>query len=273
MKWYFTINDFASTWLWDVMRVSVTSALERTNLQPVCLYDGNDDMLKFWMSSNGVPVIQRKVPFADRLHSDEVVNRNAGRPYRPQSAEGFYLLLEIPFVEANDEFVLFTDADVMFTGQVDLSAFKPAFLAACPEVDISNPSLEPTNHGFNSGVMVMNVPAMRQRMQDVYLRLEQAGYFSFDDSGAVYDQGVLNSVFKGQWDALPMEYNWRACFPENRDSKIIHWHGPKPRQVRDVISGQGGGSVTADMAKLLEGRHDNYRHHLAIFDDFMSRTL
>jgi hypothetical protein len=236
LKWYFCYNQASTAWFSDMIKVAVTSAKTNTRLLPNCVYDGEPTPLTVWLKDQGVQIHQSQVPFQKRLFDDDVMERNKGTGYRPESAKGFYLPLQIPVVEEADEHVLYTDCDVMFLRDPDLAQIRPTSIAAVPEVaDLSAPSPARVLNGFNSGVMVINVPAMRNRLPDLMRMLDENGYFNFVDTGATYDQGLLNLGFKSEWGTLPPIYNWRVFYGVNPDASVVHWHGPKPAHVIDLL--------------------------------------
>jgi hypothetical protein len=47
----------------------------------------------------------------------------------------------------------------------------------------------------------------------------------------VWDQTLYNDLYKGEIDRLPLEYNWKPYWGINDNSKIVHFHGAKPRSV------------------------------------------
>ena len=68
---------------------------------------------------------------------------------------GHWLRCDIPDLETEDEFVLYTDIDVLFMKNLPKKVPAPKFLACAPEHSRDDYSY------FNSGVMIMNVPAFR----------------------------------------------------------------------------------------------------------------
>ena len=205
-------------------------------------------------------------PIRHRLSAVDILVHNAGTGYDPLAARGFYLCLAVPGAEAarGQEHVLFTDCDVMFTGPVDLGAVRPALLAAAPEMDdVRRPAPGTSGRGFNSGVMIMNVAAMRAWMPAIESGLERDAYFP---TNGVYDQGALNSAIpEGDWDRLPDILKWRPAFGINPQASIVHWHGPKPRHVEKTLASGVTSAPDDAMRALLEAAPDAYRHYLEVF--------
>lgn len=217
MRWFFALNE-ASTSFWDyanLVQVAVHSARTRTLLEPVCLYDGNDNALTAWLERVGVTIIRRRT----FLH--EWVTELAPIP------RGAYLRLEIPAVCQeqgwDDTHALYTDCDVVFRRDPAplLSPIKPEFFAAAPEsdpVDFVN---------FNSGVMWINLAGLAA--EDTALR-ETIKTHLAEAIAPPYDQAALQRHFAHRSTELPVELNWKPYWGANSDAAILHFHGPKPAQ-------------------------------------------
>lgn len=275
LKWYFCFNQESTAWFSNMIKVAVISAIKNTKLIPHCIYDGEQTPLTVWLREQGVVIHQSRVPFCSRLFDPEIMQRNQNSSYKPESAKGYYLPLQIAEIEREDQYVLFTDCDIMFVRDVDFGSFKPSGLAAVPEVaDLSSPSPERVQKFFNSGVLLINVPYLRSKIPEIENILESNGYFNFPEIGATYDQGLLNTAFGSQWDALPAEYNWRPFYGINPAASIIHWHGPKPPHMFDMMLFLDGkrenrrlsGSV---MDMLLNNNIDSYKYQLSVYCKFL----
>jgi hypothetical protein len=217
MRWFFALNE-ASTSFWDyanLVQVAVHSARRNTTLEPVCLYDGTDNLLTAWLQAAGVTIIRRRT-FLHEWVTD-----------LPPIPRGAYLRLEIPAVCHEhgwaDEFVLYTDCDVVFRGDPAprLAALTPPFFAAAPESD-------PTDFArFNSGVMWINVAGLAAEADA--LRATIKAHLS-EAIAPPYDQAALQRHFADRTDPLPVELNWKPYWGESAEAEIVHFHGPKPAQ-------------------------------------------
>ena len=223
MRWFFALNE-ASTSFWEyanLVQVAVHSAKTRTQLEPVCLYDGDDNALTAWLESAGVHVIRRRT-FLHRWVADLA-----------PIPRGAYLRLEIPSVCQEQgwthDYVLYTDCDVVFRRDPgeQLAALKPAFFAAAPEIDQTD-----FTH-FNSGVMWINVAGLAAEHESlqstIRSHLEEA-------IAPPYDQAVLQRHFANRTDPLPLELNWKPHWGAHDDAVILHFHGPKPVQKYHVLN-------------------------------------
>ena len=250
MKWYFGIDSFGALKFSPYIKASVISCRENTSLTPICLWhdhDGyqNDDLIAF-LRKYDVKVIKRQ----SRVYSTALHYRSINVD---KGTAGTHMRYDIPLVEMEDEFVLYTDCDVIFQGEVDLSDQRPKFFAAAPEFQ------QETWHYFNSGVMLMNIPEMR-RTSDALLSATisrmQCGF------PVMHDQADLNGFYFEQWDKLSPLYNWKPYWGINHEAKIVHFHGPKPAEVWTLL--QGGHKD--EMSDILVRQDQNgYREYMTSF--------
>ena len=268
MKWFFCYNEYSSDWFEQMIKVAVVSAQTNTNLSANCIYDGQNTTLTRWLEAHDVQLHYRQVPFHSRLFSTDVVERNNGTAFRPEAACGYYLPLLISELKLVDEYILYTDCDVMFLKDVDLRTYRPNILAAAPEIkDMRDPYPGDGSNGFNSGVILINVLEFRRHLPILFSCLEDHGYFSFPKIQSIYDQGLLNYVFTNNWDQLPPILNWRVFFGINPDARIVHWHGPKPINAARILQSarQDISSVTPEIEFLLNSRANSYRYYYDLF--------
>lgn len=211
MKWFFCLNDFG----FPRYRKHVEAAVRswKGDRQPICLFDGTE-----WgpIQDLGVQVVGRESRFKGALAKAYPIGPSIPGHVVRGKAEGAWLRLEIPDVceelGIEDEFVLYTDVDVLFLkSPYPLLDLKPTFLAAGPQHDQNDWSW------FNSGVMWMNVRACREEFP------KAEPVFACD-----LEQGPMNKLLAGRWNRLSLEYNWKPYWGVNPDARIVHFHGPKP---------------------------------------------
>ena len=255
-KWYFATNVHGLRNAFDQIQVAVTSCLKFTRLSPHCLVDddGADDHVEErirWLTANGVAVRRHRASMVDLLAPKFL---DQMRVYG-----GHWLRCDIPEIETDESFVLYTDIDVMFMQDVSQVTSKPKFIACAPEHDRNDYSY------FNSGVMVMNLPALRRRkagLVDVVAR-------RISTMAPYDDQSALNELYAGTWSRLPPIWNWKPYWGENNDALIVHFHGPKPAHATEMQ----GGSLTKfgdDYRILFERNPESYRFHCKIFDELLT---
>jgi lipopolysaccharide biosynthesis glycosyltransferase len=258
MKWYFALNEasvVADELYANCAQVAVLSALQHTSLSPHLIYDGQPCQLTDRLGRLGASVTHHRSHFADVI----IASKPNDVPWQT-IALGAYLRLDIPLLDTTNEFVLYTDCDVIFLKDPKVADLRPTFFAAAPEFDRGNFA------EINTGVMVINLPAMR-RIAPELDRFVRAGVADFD----AFDQGALRTFFHGRYDPLPEELNWKPYWGLNVDAQIIHFHGPKPPHVRDMI--QAGARAHPQVLKdLLAASPDYYRALDKLWHGYLERV-
>ena len=129
LKWYCAIN--AETldcdgYEWrDLIRVGIISALRNTHLRPHLIYDGPEDDFLGEIRQLGATVIRQKTSLYTALHE-----RYHDRPQWLAAVSGAFLRFEIPQIEMTDQFVLYTDSDVLFLRDPQFGDTDPAIFGA-----------------------------------------------------------------------------------------------------------------------------------------------
>lgn len=214
MKWYFAIEETGTYHEPGVLALAaVRSCRAHTNLEPVCLFDGTNPAFLAELAKYDVKVIQGEVPFANRI---EESHRNVGYPL---TARGAFLRTIIPSVEKDDEYVLYTDIDVLFLKQptIDVRQVRD-FPFGVVEAEIIG-----DRRAFNSGVMLMNLPRMRER-HDEFMTFCAESMLTFLPG---FDQIALNRFHGNNVTWLSPYLNWRPYWGEDNAAEILHFHGIK----------------------------------------------
>lgn len=248
MKWFFCWcqdTDFRSDHNWtDLIRVSVESALLNTSLEPHLIYDGEPSPFTDELMAKGVKVFFHRLSF-----TREIMAHQPNDLHYQAIARGAFLRFDIPLLaDADDEFVLYTDADVMFMHNEPMTGYKPALLAAAPQFDRG------VKTDMNSGVMILNVSSLRATR-------EQLIGFTVKNLHLGLDQEVLRAFLGTRYLLLPDTFNWKPYWGINPDASIIHWHGPKPETVGKMIDGKADG-VNETWRHLFDLNRDSYRHYV-----------
>ncbi len=270
MKWYFSITEETLTadedhGFTDMIRVAVASARVNTSLQPNLLYDGQESSFTAEMRAAGVNVIRHRISFYDQL-------QRAQRRLRPdwtnymRTAAGAFLRLDIPNIEQQDEFVLYTDCDVLFLADPRLDHFRPANFAVASQFDLYGHHKE-----LNSGVMLMNV---RRIGADLPALLD----FGCDMLHTLhgYDQEFLRVFYNAKWDPLSPKYNWKPYWGIDSMARIVHFHGPKPAAARKLLENEGyrhDDPVFQAWRDLFFKNVSGYRRYVELWETLRSRPV
>ena len=221
MKIYMALNEGGTRG--DIalhMKLAILSARKYTTLQPHLLYTGNRNGFTAWLERQGVRIIDSQLPY---LHVIEELTA-AGR--YTTATVGHWLRTNVCLTERYDEHVFYTDVDVMFLKNPELGNIKPRYFAAAPEFDKTS-----WNY-FNAGVMVLCPRGLREEYgafeQYIIQNIREKTY-------AFHDQIAYNEFYRGRWDRLPLELNWKSYWGLNPNATLLHFHGPKVGAMRAIV--------------------------------------
>lgn len=207
-KWYFACND-KSPDFYPLIRAAVNSALENTTLEPHFIYDGEENELTQWLREKGVKIIYHRVSFYDAFkdyYNEHLLN----------IASGAFLRCDIPVIEQKDEFVLYTDCDILFLKDFKTD-LRPEYFACSTQFDKKN------FRDFNTGVMLMNVEKLRESHQ-------KFSEFIVKNLNVLntFDQTAYQIFYSGKNTKLPTEFNHKPYWGVDENAVILHFHGAKP---------------------------------------------
>ncbi|NES01910.1 MAG: hypothetical protein F6K22_03145 [Okeania sp. SIO2F4] len=258
MKWFFAINDFSNSLetYFQLIKVAVYTAKNNTSLEPFCIYDGTENELTKWLRRNNVNIIFQRTPHYEKLKNT--------LPRWFSTAAGAFLRVEIPkIIEKNcfgDEYVLYTDCDVMFLDNVEdyLRNLTCKYFAIGPQ---DNPN--DWKEWVNTGVMYMNVINLLKVHEEFNIYIDKNLSKLVTQS---YDQGAYKQFFRGQWDRLDLTMNWKSYWKPNPETKILHFHGPKPveTQLQQIENNQLPPDHTYYKMGLI---NNNFWHHTKLWQD------
>lgn len=216
MKWFICLNN--NNKYQRYAKIAINSALQNTNIEPHCVYDGYEDSFTKWLYQKNIPVYYKKSRFYNYIKKQELdINRISSE----------FLRFEIPEIIINnnifDDFYLYTDCDVIFNSSIEeLNKLKPFSIAW-----VSNSSISKT---FNSGLMLVNVENMikYQKKFEEALQVTSKNY--------LYDEYFYNLFFAKNSIELSSNFNWRPYWGINNDAKVIHFHRMKIDIIEKIIN-------------------------------------
>ncbi len=215
-----TSNVYAS-----LLEVAIRTAKLNTSLKIKVLLDGDEHSKAYQIcKEENIDVIFHSFSHKDYLqktYPQEWAEAQFGKPLDYDKLAGTFMRFDIPFIEKEEDYVLYSDIDVVFNSDICAEKLgKPKYLAAAPEFD---KDIEHMSY-FNAGVMYLNVANMRKISEKVFEFLEKG---ERNDSG-LFDQGYLNQLCFHEMDHIPLELNWKPYWGYNPQAQIIHYHGMKP---------------------------------------------
>lgn len=245
MKWYFACND-KSEEFFPLIKGAVASALQNTTLNPYFIYDGVENELTAWLRKKGVNIINHKVSFYNELE-DAYCNNAKGLAV----ASGAFLRCDIPIIEQEDDFVLYTDCDVLFLKDFDLD-LKPEYFACAPQTNKKN------YRHFNSGVMLMNVKKLRENHKNF-------SDFIRKNCLNLLDQPAYQIFYDSKVTKLPIIYNHKPYWEVDENAVILHFHGAKPTTFALDAELQ---NFCYSYLKLYEKNPNAYNFYLEVFKKY-----
>lgn len=253
MYWFSGLNNHNKDSYYDYIKmykVAVISAkLTNPNLKPVLILDGEIDSYINELKEMGVDIVEHRSSFYDNLKDYYKDNT---------TAFGAFLRVDIPLIckklNVEDEYVLYTDNDVMFISDIsDLNNLKPDHLMCAGE-------FQPVvNHlGMNTGVMWLNWKSLLNSYEDFVDFIKKNL-----DKLIVYDQTAYILFYNKKISLLDYRYNYKPYWPKNNEMKILHFHGPKPVKKWDdnsIASYPYRGLFTPnffELTKFFNNTYDN----------------
>jgi hypothetical protein len=221
MKWYLALNEGGTSG--DIglhTKLAVLSALRNTDLAPHLLYSGRRNAFTDWMEDRGVKVVDSTLPYMPVIESLAAEGR-----YHLLTV-GHWLRTNVCLEEQNDDYVFYSDVDVLFLKSLDLERIRPYYFAAAPEFD-----RESWNY-FNAGVMVLSPPHMRsdyESFERYLIDTLQEKTYNF------HDQIAYNEFYRGRWERLPIDMNWKPYWGRNKFASLLHFHGPKLGAIEGIL--------------------------------------
>jgi hypothetical protein len=264
-KWFFAYNGSHSSTYDTHIELMVRSAAANTSLDPHMIYFGpSENPLLPLVESYDVKVLHHAPSILADLH--RIKAKFPDYPF--QTATGAFLRIDLPLIceerGYSDEFVLYTDCDVVFQHDVPRTPayeyLRPALFACAPQ------RFQDDWTNINSGVMVMNVRALLEDYS-AFRRFITSGDTLYHElwKNGPFDQRAFQLHYQSRWGNLPLEYNWKPYWGFNEDALVVHFHGPKIPQVQDVIKG-GAGRMSPNAKNLYESDPEAYRKYLVHFE-------
>ena len=209
----------------NMLKVTLISARKNTSLRLICLYDGKiGDPVYNLLKDFKVEIIIHELPYKKELmeiYSHEWMETELGKDIEYSRIFGTFMRMEIPIIEKEDEYVLYTDMNIIFNDDILLKDLPhPAYLAAAPEFERDTKRMS----YFNAGILVMNIQGMRIKYQQFVEMMKKRQR----STSGLFDQGYLNELCFNDMEILPIEYNWKPYWGINGNAKLIHFHGMKP---------------------------------------------
>jgi len=257
MYWFCGVND-RSQMHKNLYLVSLRSAKKNTTLNPILLYDGNDEEFCHAVELYRCKIVHYVTSFSNK---ENFIKKHVNWK---GIASGAFLRIDIPLIcdklNIKDSTVLYTDTDVIFLQDIvsDLESYTPYYFAICPEINKTD-----YNH-FNSGVMLLNVKTMLETHSELSNFMESKDY-----NFIAFDQGALQEFYKGKPEKLPLEFNHKPYWGIDNNAKIIHYHGPKHDNIINYFNGTEKEHIKNAYAHIFNMVDVNtWKHYLNLYESY-----
>lgn len=218
IKWFTGLNNHNKKNYLDYIKMYkvavITAKKTNPHIQPILIFDGENDNLIDELIDMGVIVVNHRVTFYDILKNHYGDN---------SVAYGAFLRVDIPIIceklNIKEDYVLYTDNDVMFMSEIyELLENKPStFMCAGEFTKVA------TYQDMNSGVMWLNWKFLKSTYSD-FVEFISNNLNKF----YVYDQDAYKLFYNNSIERLNYKFNYKPYWGSFNDIKILHFHGPKP---------------------------------------------
>ena len=244
MKWYFACNSDSKEYE-PLIKAAVTSALQNTTLEPHFIFDGEPNELTQWLEEKGVKIIYHRsnlYPILEKKYKGNEL----------KIASGAYLRCDIPIIEEEDDYILYTDCDVIFLKDVEPQ--KPEYFACTSEVDKNDWKT------FNTGVMFMNVKNLRKSYKGFcrFIKWNLSRLITWDQTAFQLYYGKKNTH-------LDLKFNHKLYWGIDDDAVILHYHGAKPTMFCDENSIK---NMAYFNGILYKKNPASYEYYLNLFKEY-----
>ena len=113
---------------------------------------------------------------------------------------------------------------------------------------------------MNSGVMLINVPAMRADHANLVR-------FTVNNFDLGLDQEILREHYANRYDMLDRSLNWKPYWGYNPNAQIVHFHGPKPIAARKFLNDKNY-LTNESWLSLLNVNKEGYQLYLDVWDKY-----
>jgi hypothetical protein len=151
------------------------------------------------------------------------------------------------------------------TTAIEITRSSPTLFSWAPELSVTDWV------NMNAGVMVMNVVTLLEDLPAFrdFITAGDTLYYELYRNGS-YDQMAYSLYYDAsKWDKLPVEYNWKPYWGFNEDALIVHFHGPKIPQLRDIMKGKTH-HLPEILTEHFQSDPDSYRAYLARAEEYAS---
>lgn len=285
MKWITATNE---TSVWDddffkQLQVAVLSLRENTTFEPYLVYDGKHNERTAWIERHGVTIISHTLSFSSQV-AEHIYSMDVKDPdWLIQVRTGAYLKMEIPEVALSngirDQFVLYTDCDVIFLKEPQILKLKPRFLFANGHRQGPIWSAGFWKRHFNTGVMILNLRSLCNEasafrkfiLSNGAGKVRPAGKF-MNKNLFLSDQVAVNLYYDSKIQYLPDRMNWCPQLGIRNNAEIIHFNGLKWTQWEDLHAGRFSPEKQHKLMEQASKNMASYEYYSTVARRFLNKS-
>ncbi len=273
MKWFMAANEdsLKNQQFIRLLRLALFTAKKNTKLDPFLIYEGKPCDEVSILSSEGIKILSTTLSISDELEA-WMSDNYPGRQHLT-TRRGAFLRTEMPRVlkehEITDEFVLYTDCDVMFMKAPDIAHVHPKCIAACGRKEGSSRWLRRGGYWhFSSGVLVINTRSVTNSYVDFQQfvlgngnGIERPSSPFFQKNLFLSDQVSLNLFYRNRIDNMPAKLNWNPSSGVSEKAEIVHFNGLKWTEWAQFEDKQLTEHRQSKFAKQIGKGINSYRYY------------
>jgi len=271
MKWFMAANSesLRDPGFMRLVRVASASARAHTELESFLMLDGPESAECDEIRALGVTILPAELSIAPELTA--WMENHQYTEIGIRCRRGSYLRMELPRVleqhGIDDEFVMYTDADVFFNACPEVDSLKPPVLAAYGAREGGFTRFHFLGHyHFQAGVLVMRTAAVRETY-DLFRKFvlsngngikRPPGQF-FSKHLFLSDQVAINLFYGRQITRMHRELNWNPASRPCSSPQITHFNGLKWTEWHDFAEGKLSSKRQKKFARQIGQNIEAYR--------------
>ena len=232
LPWIFPFSSYVPDWEYLAM-TAVRSALRHKTLKPYCLWSGNASVPIYkWLVDAGVTMVHHDPAWEEELWKRAEPHQAQYARISPiysskESLVDHFRRIDIPILPEFEQYVyvLFTEVDTYFARKVSLAGFSlplPESLGMASDPDVRT--------GVDGGVMLLNVPAMRETYDEFRLFILSNRHGMRFDHYGVGAVGAYVQFYEAQLSQgrISQHYAVKPFRDYDMSAHVVHFQGPKP---------------------------------------------
>lgn len=273
MKWFMAANQesLQNDGFLRLLRLALHTAQQNTSLEPYLIYDGEECAELEALKGQGITALRTSLTIEPELRA--WMTENYPGDIHLITRRGAFLRMELgKVIQENglkDEYVLYTDCDVMFMQEPDVANCRPDCLAATGKKEGGRTWLRLGGcWHFSSGVLVLNTASMincSEGFRNFVLNngegVTRPPMPFFQKNLFLSDQVSINLFFRNRIQRLPQKLNWNPRNGVSSAAEIVHFNGLKWTEWEDFQNKRLSEHRQAKFSRQIGRGVASYEHY------------